>query len=335
MYILENEDLIIESKSSGAELTRIYSKKYNKEVLWNGDKKYWGRQSPILFPIVGRLKENETLIEDKIYNINQHGFARDMDFDLISIDKKSITYKLTSDEKSREIYPYNFNLFISYTIIDEKVKITWRVELISIDKKSITYKLTSDEKSREIYPYNFNLFISYTIIDEKVKITWRVENIDSQEIYFSIGGHPAFNISSPENLIDYYIEFKCRKNVNKINLEGPYYGEIEKIESLPILELNSSIFENDAIIYTNIDEISLKSSKEEFYINVNIKDFPLVGIWTPYYKDTKSTAPFICIEPWYGLADSVDSNKIYKNKKYINKLNIGENFEVSYDIEIK
>lgn len=288
MYILENEDLIIESKSSGAELTRIYSKKYNKEVLWNGDKKYWGRQSPILFPIVGRLKENETLIEDKIYNINQHGFARDMDFDLISIDKKSVTYKLTSDEKSREIYPYNFNLFISYTIIDEKVK-----------------------------------------------ITWKVENIDSQEIYFSIGGHPAFNISSPENLIDYYIEFKCRKNVNKINLEGPYYGEIEEIESLPILELNSSVFENDAIIYTNIDKVSLKSSKGEFYININIKDFPLVGIWTPYYKDTNSTAPFICIEPWYGLADSVDSNKIYKNKKYINKLNIGESFEVSYDIEIK
>lgn len=288
MYILENENLIIESKSSGAELTRIYSKKYNKEILWDGDQKYWGRQSPILFPIVGRLKENKTLIEDKIYKISQHGFARDMDFDLISIDKKSITYKLTSDDNSREIYPYNFNLFISYTIINEKVK-----------------------------------------------ITWRVENIDSQEIYFSIGGHPAFNISSPENLIDYYIEFKCRKNVNKINLEGPYYSEIEKIESLPILELNYSVFENDAIIYTNIDEISLKSRKEEFYINVNIKDFPLVGIWTPYYKDTNSTAPFICIEPWYGLADSVDSNKIYKNKKYINKLNIGEDFEVSYDIEIK
>lgn len=288
MYILENENLIIESKSSGAELTRIYSKKYNKEILWNGDEKYWGRQSPILFPIVGRLKENKTLIEDKIYNINQHGFARDMDFDLIDIDKKSITYKLASDEKSREIYPYNFNLFISYMIIDEKVK-----------------------------------------------ITWKVENIDSQEIYFSIGGHPAFNISSSESLDDYYIEFKCRKNVNKINLEGPYYREIEKIDSLSRLDLNSGMFENDAIIYTNIDEISLKSRKEEFYINVNIKDFPLVGIWTPYYKDTNSTAPFICIEPWYGLADSVDSNKVYKNKKYINKLNIGESFEVSYDIEIK
>lgn len=287
MYTLENEGLIIETKSSGAELTRIYSKKYDKEILWNGDKKYWGRQSPILFPIVGRLKENKTLIEDKIYNINQHGFARDMDFDLINKDKNSITYKLTSNEKSRQIYPYNFNLFISYTIIGEKVK-----------------------------------------------ISWKVENIDSQDIYFSIGGHPAFNISSKENLTDYYVEFKCRKNVNKVNLEGPYYNEIEEVNSLELLDLNPSVFENDAIIYTNIDEISLKSRKEEFYINVNIKDFPLVGIWSPYYKDTNTTAPFICIEPWYGLADSIHSDKIYKNKKYINKLNIGESFEVSYNIEI-
>ncbi|MDZ4910535.1 aldose 1-epimerase family protein, partial [Clostridium perfringens] len=87
MYILENNNLIIETKSSGAELTRIYSKKHKKEILWGGDKKYWGRQSPILFPIVGKLKENKTLIEGEIYNINQHGFARDMDFDLINKDE--------------------------------------------------------------------------------------------------------------------------------------------------------------------------------------------------------------------------------------------------------
>lgn len=288
MYILENNNLIIETKSSGAELTRIYSKKYNKEILWNGNKKYWGRQSPILFPIVGKLKDNKTLIEGEIYNINQHGFARDMDFDLINKDENIITYKLTSNEKTREIYPYNFNLFISYKIVDEKVK-----------------------------------------------ITWNVENIDSQDIYFSIGAHPAFNISSPENLSDYYIEFKCRENVQKVDLEGPYYSEIYEVNSLSSLKLNPSLFANDAIIYTNIDEISLKSTKEECHVNVNFKDFPLVGIWTPYYKDSNSTAPFICIEPWHGLADCVDSNKKYKNKKYINKLNVGQRFDVSYYIEIK
>lgn len=288
MYILENDDLILESKSSGAELTRIYSKKYNKEILWNGDKKHWGRQSPVLFPIVGRLKEDKALIEDEIYNISQHGFARDMDF-----------------------------------------------ELVNTDENSITYKLTSSEETRKLYPYNFNLFISYTIINGTVKTTWTVENTDLKEMFFAIGAHPAFNISSADDIEEYYLEFKCRKNVEKINLEGPYYTETEEVKSLDILDLNPNIFENGAIIYTNIDEIAMKSKKEEYYINMSFKDFPLVGIWTPYYKDTNSVAPFICIEPWYGLADGVDSNKIYKNKKYINKLDIGERFEVSYDIEVK
>lgn len=55
MNILQNENLIIESSSFGAELTKIFSKKYDKNILWDGNKKYWGRQSPILFPIVGKL----------------------------------------------------------------------------------------------------------------------------------------------------------------------------------------------------------------------------------------------------------------------------------------
>lgn len=288
MHTLENKNLIISSKREGAELTRIYSKKYKKEILWSGDAKYWGRQSPVLFPIVGRLKENKTLIEDKIYSMNQHGFARDRDF-----------------------------------------------ELIDNGQDYVTYKLSSDEKSRELYPYEFNLFITYTIINEKIKISWKVENIDSKEIYFSIGAHPAFNISSSKNLTDYYLEFNCRENVKKINLEGPYYSEIKDIKTLSDLELNAKVFKDDALIYTNIDEISLKSKKEECQIKVNLKDFPLVGIWTPYYESTNSTAPFICIEPWYGLSDGGNSNKIYKDKKYINKLNISEVFEVSYYIEIK
>ena len=125
-----------------------------------------------------------------------------------------------------------------------------------------------------------------------------------------------------------------RDNVEKIRLENSYYTRPKKIEDLYILNLKSKIFENDALIYTNIDSISLKSKKEENYIKVSFKDFPLVGIWTPYYKETNTTAPFLCIEPWYGIADNIDSDKIYQNKKYINKLNVGETFVASYDIEI-
>ena len=120
MNIIESDDLIIESKNSGAELTRIYSKKYNKEILWNGDSSFWGRHSPILFPIVGRLKDNETYIEDKLYNMSQHGFARDMEFEVIEETNRSIIYKLQSNEQSKKFYPYEFELLIKYTLEENK-----------------------------------------------------------------------------------------------------------------------------------------------------------------------------------------------------------------------
>ena len=215
MHIIESNDLIIESKNSGAELTRIYSKKYNKEILWNGDSSFWGRHSPILFPIVGRLKDNETYIEDKLYNMSQHGFARDMEFE----------------------------------VIDET-------------NSSIIYKLQSNEESKKFYPYEFELLIKYTLEENKLNIKWEVKNIDSREIYFSIGAHPAFNISSREELSNYYIEFKCKDNINQISLEGPYYNEITSMSKLETLELNPKSFEKDAIIFTNIDELSIKNKKK-------------------------------------------------------------------------
>ena len=290
MNKLENNNLIIESKLSGAELTRIYSKKFNKEVLWNGDAKFWGRHSPILFPIVGRLKDNETIIEDNSYNMNQHGFARDMEF-----------------------------------------------EIIDNDDISITYKLLSSENTKSYYPYDFELIIKYTLLDTGVNVNWIVNNIDSKDIYFSIGAHPAFNINFGENndLSNYYLEFKAKDNVNKISLDGPYSNEISSVDNLDTIYLSPKLFEKDAIIYTNIDGINIKSKKEDNYINISFDNFPLVGIWSPYYKDSNSIAPFICIEPWYGLADNVNTDKIYKNKNYINKLSIGESFNVSYSINIE
>ena len=123
--------------------------------------------------------------------------------------------------------------------------------------------------------------------------------------------------------------------VKRINLEGPYFNSVKEVYNLNNLRLEPKIFEKDALIYTNIDSINLKSNKSKDYININFKDFPLVGIWTPYYKDTNSTAPFVCIEPWFGLADSVNSDKIYTNKAYINKLKPLESFNSLYTITIE
>ena len=286
MNRLENDFLIIETNKSGAELTRIFSKKQNKEILWNGDSKYWGRHSPILFPIVGRLKDNETIIDDTLYNMSQHGFARDMDFDLVN----------TTDN-------------------------------------SITYKLTSNENTKKYYPYSFELIITYKLVNNKVTIDWKVNNINSCDMYFSIGAHPAFNINS--NLGDYSLEFNTRDNIENITLNGPYNDKYTKIENLDILNLSNDILKNDTLIYTNIDGIKMKSKKEDYLVNVEFKDFPLVGIWSPYCKETNSIAPFICIEPWYGLCDNINSDKIFKNKKFINVLKPNESFNTSYSISIE
>lgn len=286
MNKLENDFLVIETSKSGAELTRIFSKKQNKEILWNGDSKYWGRHSPILFPIVGRLKDNETVIDNKVYNMTQHGFARDMDFDLVDIANDSISYKLTSNEHTK-IY----------------------------------------------YPYSFELIVKYTLINTSINIYWTVKNTDFKDMYFSIGAHPAFNIQS--SIEDYYLEFNTKDNIENITLNGAYNDKYIKVDTLNKLNLSPEVFINDAIIYTNIDEIKLKSKKYDYFINVSFKDFPLVGIWSPFYKDTNTIAPFICIEPWYGLCDNINSDKVFKNKAFINKLKSQEAFNASYSIRIE
>ncbi|MFL8712305.1 aldose 1-epimerase family protein [Clostridioides sp. GD02377] len=289
MNILQNEKLIIESNNSGAELTKIFSKRYNKDILWNGNKKYWGRQSPILFPIVGKLVDNETIIEENLYSMTQHGFARDMEFEIID---KGDTF--------------------------------------------ISYKLTDNESTLEKYPYSFELIINYTLKDNSINIEWIVKNTDSKDIFFSIGGHPAFNLPLFEqnDFSKYHLEFKKRSDVEKINLNTSFIDDITFIGNLKNLQLSPELFKNDALIYTNIDEVSICNNDGGKYITLSMQDFPLVGIWTPYYSETNSTAPFLCIEPWYGLADSIHSNKIYKDKKFINKLGKGKIFTASYSINI-
>ena len=132
----------------------------------------------------------------------------------------------------------------------------------------------------------------------------------------------------------------AQKIKEETNADIDYGFKVVKLENvqedtLDRLDLSNDIFKNDAIIYTNIDEISLKSKKEDYFINVSFKDFPLVGIWSPYYKDTNTIAPFICIEPWYGLCDNINSDKIFKNKAFINKLKSQDTFNVSYSISIE
>ena len=122
--------LKIKSKRQGAELTSIL--KDGNEMLFDG-KTFWNRQSPILFPIVGQIKEGKTQIEGKIYEMSQHGFARDMEFQEIEENH----YILKYNEQTLKKYPYKFELHVIYKIVEDALQVTYEVK--NIDNKKIYF----------------------------------------------------------------------------------------------------------------------------------------------------------------------------------------------------
>ena len=124
--------LKIKTKKQGAELTSIQCN--GKEMLFDG-KTFWNRQSPILFPIVGRIKDSKTEIEGQIYEMSQHGFARDMEFNQIEENH----YVLTYNEETLKKYPYKFELHVIYQIIEDTLQVEYQVK--NIDNKKIYFGL--------------------------------------------------------------------------------------------------------------------------------------------------------------------------------------------------
>jgi galactose mutarotase-like enzyme len=165
-----------------------------------------------------------------------------------------------------------------------------------------------------------------------------VENTDSREILFSIGAHPGFTVPFYENLTfeDFYLEFDENETVDKLLLSknGLLNGETHKdfLNNENVIPLKYSTFSKDALIFENLKskKLTIKSDVTDVVLSVGIENIPLLGLWTM----PGANAPYICIEPWYGVADSENSTGIYKDKKAIQKLEVGEKFNMDYYIEV-
>lgn len=126
-HILENEAWSIKIKETGAELSSVQSKADGREYIWQGDPAVWAGQAPILFPIVGRLKDDQYRTEGQTYHMKQHGFARRRNFNVLEQNKKHLKFGLTADQESMEQYPYNFVLDITYALQENTLKVTYEV----------------------------------------------------------------------------------------------------------------------------------------------------------------------------------------------------------------
>lgn len=288
-FFLENEQLKVTINSLGGELSSIIKKQTCTEYMWNADEKYWKRTSPVLFPIVGSLKNKEFIYEGKSYPMGQHGFARDMEFVL----------KSQTDEE-------------------------------------LWFSLKADDETKEKYPFVFCLELGYCLKGNKLTVLWRVINEDSKEMYFSIGGHPAFMcpLNEKEEQTDYYIAFDTENDLEYSVLNGKGLVAIEgEVLSTKggMLPIAADLFDRDALVIEGkqAKKVSLCGSDKKPYLSVSF-DSPLFGLWSPAGKH----APFICIEPWYGRCDKASFEGTLEEREYGNALKPGESFEKEYQVEI-
>ncbi len=289
-YSIENDAIRIKVNKKGAEMCELMSKSDETHFLWTADKNYWGRHAPVLFPIVGQVQDGKYEIDGKAYELSQHGFARDMEF-----------------------------------------------ELVEASETRLILSLTSNEDTRKKYPYEFELRIGYEIIGSRVDVTYEVINLDEDTIWFSIGAHPGFNcpLFTDRNFSDYYIEFEQAETSDKLEFASGLLSGTSKpfLKNQKQIRLSSKLFEEDALIFENLNSrfVDLKCDQDSQFLRFYFEGFPFFAIWSPPGKQ----APFVCLEPWFGITDTLNANLDYRNKKGIQKLSKGGTFSCTHSMEIR
>ncbi len=211
-------------------------------------------------------------------------------------------------------------------------------ELIYKSERKVTLALKSSEETRKVYPYDFTLSVSYVIEDHTIGVIWHVYNDDVREIHFQIGGHPAFNI--PGMKAGDHQSGRIRLDNEELMDALHSYGDgSHEMNEVPFVEAENGIMEfsdntwrNDSIKIhkSQLHRAELLGTDGEPEVTVSFRT-PVVAFWSPYGKQ----APFVCIEPWYGIGDPRGFSGEFKDKPLMNHLQPGASFMSKYEITIR
>lgn len=269
VHFIENDILKIGVKEYGCELTSIYNKKEGCEYLWQGNPEYWEGQSPILFPIVGRLIDDKYFLDGKEYTMPKHGFARKMKWDFLEKNDNTLSFIL---------------------------------------------KETPD--TLEIYPYHFEVKVTFTINGNKLTVSHAITNKNDKVMYFSLGAHPAFNCRIGDKLTFDAAETLSTEKIDLVR-------SLRLPETYPVLNnekdiiITEHIFDEDALILHGIKSENITLHTDNAKIKFNLGNAPYLGIWA------KPGAPYVCLEPWWGVNDSTEKKDDFSHKDAICKADSG------------
>jgi galactose mutarotase-like enzyme len=282
--VLKSSVLTVSLNYFGAEINSVKNAD-GLEFIWQAKKNIWPRHTPVLFPIVGKLKDNIYFFEGKSYELSQHGFARDKEFELIKSNGSSCVFQLRASDETKRVYPFDFIFQISYSLSQNK------------------------------------LITSYKVI-----------NSSTQELFFGVGAHPGFNcpLLPNENFEDYFLDFGSSL-FEQTELNNGLRSTSKKILHLKEnkLQLSKTLFDNDALVFENrqVNKMSLRSEKSNHSITLLCDNWPYFGIWSK-----KGCTEFVCLEPWFGIADKETTDQAFETKDGILQLSPGKEFNCSFSL---
>ena len=292
---ISSNSLTASIDTMGAQLMSL--RKGESEYLWQGDSNWWPRRAPILFPIVGVLKDGKAESAEGTISLARHGLAR-------------------------------LNQF----------------EVVEQSTSSVTLQLKSTEETRKSYPYDFELKLIFSVAGDTLTQTYEVTNPANVVLPFTLGAHPAFNIPIPgveaASLDQYQLSFtrSWTSYGPSITDDGlcDYTTPQKLIVDSDMLHLSWELIDREKTI--TLEDVpdrritlaaNAEASSETHGIQIDFEGFDYLGIWS-----AAPGCPFVALEPWCGIADTVDCDGIFEHKPGIISLEPGQSIAKTLNIRV-
>ncbi len=285
---MKNDRFTVSVNTVGAELCAFteHTKEGDYAHLWEGDPDIWSGTSPLLFPVVGKCKNDAYTLGGKVYRMPKHGFAKKMEF-----------------------VPTETN------------------------ENEMVFRLSDTPETREVFPFAFDLFVCYRFIENGVSMTFRVVNKNEVPMYFSIGAHPAFAIKLGDRVV---MDETETLSAYKLNADFLRAKELQPVfDNSRELVITEHLFDEDALIFDGVKSAGASIVRADGHnVHVSFGGAPCLGIWA------KPAAPYVCIEPWYGIDDACEAGEhgtsggAIENKHRIVELGAHETFAFPVEVTV-
>ncbi|WP_418604093.1 aldose 1-epimerase family protein [Hwangdonia sp.] len=255
MHVLQNNKLKIAVKNIGAELCDISSTQNKTQFMWDANPNVWGSYAPNLFPIIGALKDDSYIFEDKKFSMPKHGFVRhNNDIILHEQTENSLTFALFYNNETLKNYPFKFEFYITYLLVDNKIDVIHRIK--NVDDKTIYFSVGGHPAFKCPVFENEN-YEDYSLEFEHTE-TAKTHLINMKNGLIS---------SETETVLN---------NSNTINL-------------------THNLFNRDALVFKDLKsrKVTLKSQLNGAILSVSYHDFPYLGIWAKPEGDYVCIEPWL------------------------------------------